>query len=391
MGENKDRTSLRDYGNMLFVVGVKLEIVFLVLLILLYFLWQVNTKMGFLISWMAWGIFFYYITLQVAKLIIYVVESVHRKKWKFGFPIGIESIPPWAMIISYLIVLVIFLGVTVRLIIQAVDAIFSAIDFVSTSFGNTSTFQKWLEIFLYRLGLTQEQAIDIAHNIINNVFIHSDLLTTLTEKMLNFVSSLSFFFDVMAGAFISILIGVEAKRIKKLVSEFGKSKRRILRNVARDLKIIHFYMVGFTGNRLIIAFIVGLVVWLGFLIAGFPNAGISALIAIITDLIPYVGPLLGWSFGILAVIPLIPTWKAFFLLSTIYVIAQVVENVVAPLMYSTNLSVPFWIVMLALIVGGKLGGVVGIIVGVPLLAAFFKIITIYFRDWESGHGKYLGD
>ena len=391
MGENRNKTSLQDYSNMLFVVGVKLEVVFLVLLIILYFLWQVNTKMGFLISWMAWGIFFYYITLQVAKLLIYIVESVNRKKWKFGFPIGIESIPTWAMVVSYLIVLVIFLGVTVRLIIQAVDAIFSAIDFVSASFDNTSAFQKWLEIFLYRLGLTQEQAIDIANNVINNIFIRSDLLTTLTEKMINFVSSLGFFFDVLAGAFISILIGAESKRIKKLVNEFEKSKRRILRNVARDLKIIHFYMVGFTGNRLIIAFIVGLVVWLGFLIAGFPNSGIAAIIAIITDLVPYVGPLLGWLFGILAVIPLVPTWQAFFILTSIYVVAQVVENVVAPLMYSTNLSVPFWIVMLALIVGGKLGGVVGVIVGVPLLAAFSKIITIYFRDWESGHGKYFGD
>lgn len=391
MGEIRNRTSLRDYGNMLFVVGVKLEIVLLVLLVILYFLWQVNTKMGFLISWMAWGIFFYYITLQVAKLLIYIVESISSKNLRFGFPIGIESIPIWAMVVSYLIVLVIFLGVTVKLIIQAVDAIFAAINFVSASFGNASAFQKWLEIFLYRLGLTQEQAIDIAHNVINNVFIRSDLLTTLTEKMINFVSSLSFFFDVLAGAFISVLIGAEAKRIKNLVNEFEKSKRRILSNVARDLKIIHFYMIGFTGNRLIIAFIVGLVVWFGFLIAGFPNAGIAALIAIITDLIPYVGPLLGWLFGILAVIPLIPTWQAFFILSSIYVVAQVVENVVAPLMYSTNLSVPFWIVMLALIVGGKLGGVVGVIVGVPLLAAFSKIMTIYFRDWESGHGKYFGD
>ncbi len=392
MKESRDRSvDIKNYSNILFSVGVKLEVTFLVLLALFYFLWQLNTKMAFLLSWLSWGVFFYYITLQVAKLIMYTVASIKDGKWKFGYPLGIEDIPTWAMIISYVIVLIVFFGVTIKLIVQTVNAMFSAASFVSGFLQNGSALQRELEILFFKLGLTQQQAIDIAQGIINNLFVHTNLITTITEKMMNFVSSLGFFFDISAGAFVSILIGMEAKNIKFLINHFSRSQRRLLSNIARDLKIIHFYMVGFTGNRLIIAFMVGFVVWLGFVIAGFPNAGIAGLVAIITDLIPYLGPILGWLFGIVAVIPIIPSWKAFFILTLIYIIAQVVENVSAPLIYSSNLSVPFWIVMLALLLGGKIGGVVGIIIGVPVFTAFSKIIVLYFREWEEGYGKYTGN
>ncbi len=392
MKESRDRSvDIKNYSNILFSVGVKLEVTFLVLLALFYFLWQLNTKMAFLLSWLSWGVFFYYITLQVAKLIMYTVASIKDGKWKFGYPLGIEDIPTWAMIISYVIVLIVFFGVTIKLIVQTVNAMFSAASFVSGFLQNGSALQRELEILFFKLGLTQQQAIDIAQGIINNLFVHTNLITTITEKMMNFVSSLGFFFDISAGAFVSILIGMEAKNIKFLINHFSRSQRRLLSNIARDLKIIHFYMVGFTGNRLIIAFMVGFVVWLGFVIAGFPNAGIAGLVAIITDLIPYLGPILGWLFGIVAVIPIIPSWKAFFILTLIYIIAQVVENVSAPLIYSSNLSVPFWIVMLALLLGGKIGGVVGIIIGVPVFTAFAKIIVLYFREWEEGYDKYTGN
>ncbi|NOZ92845.1 AI-2E family transporter [bacterium 3DAC] len=391
MKDTGDIRNIKQYTNMLFVVGVKLEVMFFFLLIVFYFVWQLNTKMAFLLSWLSWGIFFYYIALQVAKLILYAVRSVKEGKWRFGYPIGIEEIPAWTMWISYVIVLLVFFGVTIKLIAQTVSAIFAAIDFVSKFLENSNSLQKELEILLYRLGLTQEQAIQITQGIINNLFVHTNFLSTITEKMMNFVSSLGFFFDISAGAFVSILIGMEAKKIKSLINHFSNSQKKMLRNLARDLKIIHFYMVGFTGNRLIISFMVGFVIWLGFAIAGFPNAGIAGLVAIITDLIPYIGPVLGWLFGIVAVIPSMPSWKVFLVLTLIYIVGQVVENVSAPLIYSANLSVPFWIVMLALLVGGKIGGVVGIIIGVPVFAAFSKIIVLYFKEWEEGHGKHIGD
>ena len=378
----------QEYANLLFSVGIKLEVAFLLLVTLFYFVWQLNTRMEFLLSWTSWGVFFYYITLQVAKLILYFVNSIKEKKWRFGYSIGIEEIPTWTMVISYIIVFIVFFGVTVNLIVQTVNAVFSAANFVSKFLQNGSTLQKELEILFHRLGLTQQQAIDITQGIINNLFVHTNFLTTITEKMMNFVSSLSFIFDIGAGAFVSILIAMEAKNIKKLIIYFSNSHRKVLRNISRDLRIIHYFMVGFTGNRLIIAFIVGFVVWLGFAISGFPNAGISALVALITDLIPYVGPILGWLFGIVAVIPTLPSWKVFFILSLIYVVAQVVENIAAPLLYSSNLSVPFWIVILALILGGQIGGVVGIIIGVPVFAAFSKILVIYFKEWEKSSGKH---
>ncbi|GEM_PF-3313661 len=381
----------KDYANTLFAVGVKLEVVFFALVLAFYLLWQLGEKLSFLVSWLAWGIFFYYLALQVAKLLLYIVRSIKESKWRFGYTIGIEEIPAWAMSLAYVIVFVIFLGVTMTLIFQVVSSISSAIDFSSKFLKDTSLIEKELETLLYHVGLTQEQAVNIAQNIINNVFSHTDFLSVISEKMVGFVSSLEFLVDIAAGAFASVLIGMEAKNIKALITRFSSSEKRILRNLSRDLKVIHFYMVGFTGNRLLISFIVGFSVWLGFIIVGFPNAGIAALVAIVTDLIPYVGPILGWMFGVVAVMPSVPSLKALIILTAIYIISQVVENVSAPLIYSTNLSVPFWIVILALLVGGKIGGVVGIIIGVPMFTALSKIIGFYFREWEEGHVKYFSD
>jgi len=141
--------------------------------------------------------------------------------------------------------------------------------------------------------------------------------------------------------------------------------------MAHDLSyLISRQLAQFIRGRIIEAFIVGLVVTVG--LAG------------VTNLIPYIGPLVGMVPGILiALVDLGMGGQFWWIVIVYFLIAQVlVDNfILIPVLISrvSNLH-PLW-VFLAIIMGGKLYGVLGMIIGVPV-ASVIKIIILEVRHYR---------
>ncbi|HVM73313.1 MAG TPA: AI-2E family transporter [Candidatus Paceibacterota bacterium] len=134
-------------------------------------------------------------------------------------------------------------------------------------------------------------------------------------------------------------------------------------------------------GQLLLALIMGVLVFLGLTILGVPDALVLATIAGCFEIIPVFGPTLsavpavavafgsgGISLGILTI--------------ALYVIAQQFENyLIYPLVVTRVVGVPPLLVILALIVGGEFAGFLGIILSVPIAAT----IQEFVRDLERGH------
>jgi len=132
-------------------------------------------------------------------------------------------------------------------------------------------------------------------------------------------------------------------------------------------------------GQLLLALIMGVLVFLGLTILGVPNAFLLAVLAATFEIIPVFGPALsaipavaiaftagGLSLGLLTV--------------ALYVIAQQFENhLIYPLVVTRVVGVPPLLVILALIIGGQLAGFLGIILSVPIAAA----IQEFVRDLKS--------
>lgn len=130
-------------------------------------------------------------------------------------------------------------------------------------------------------------------------------------------------------------------------------------------------------GQLLLAVIIGVLVYLSLTILGVKHALLLAVIAAVFELIPVFGPVLaavpavlvafvdgGVALGILVV--------------ALYVILQQFENhLIYPLVVTKVVGVPPLLVILALIAGAKLAGFLGILLSVPAAAVLQELVRDY--------------
>ena len=137
---------------------------------------------------------------------------------------------------------------------------------------------------------------------------------------------------------------------------------------------------GFIRARFLEAAIVGFVVWIGLLIVGFPYATLLAIIAALTNLIPYLGPLIGAAPALL--IALVSTDARItasvqidlLIVSAIYFAAQLIDMIfVIPLVVAKIVNLHPVTVIIVIILGSQVLGILGMIISIPV-ASTLKLI-----------------
>jgi putative permease len=145
-------------------------------------------------------------------------------------------------------------------------------------------------------------------------------------------------------------------------------------------------MGGFIRARFLEAAIVGIVVWVGLQISGFPYASLLGLFAGITNLIPYLGPIIGAVPAILIALisddALITHSMSINLIivSSIYFFAQLVDIAfVIPLVVAKIVNLHPVTVIIVIIVGSQVMGILGMVISIPVASAI-KLIFHAFYD-----------
>ncbi|MBO7677798.1 MAG: AI-2E family transporter [Erysipelotrichaceae bacterium] len=129
---------------------------------------------------------------------------------------------------------------------------------------------------------------------------------------------------------------------------------------------------GYIRGQSIDAFLVGSLVTVALLILRVPYAMVIGLLTGIGNLIPYVGPIIG--FGSLAIVA-ISEGSLFHLAAGGAVLGLVMAidgNIINPKLLSDNVEIHPALVIVALLAGGEIGGVLGMLLAVPC-AALLKL------------------
>lgn len=136
-------------------------------------------------------------------------------------------------------------------------------------------------------------------------------------------------------------------------------------------------------GQLVLAVLIGVLVYLGLSILGIPYALVLAVIAAVFELFPVFGP-------VLASIPAIGIGFATagltgaLLVAGFYLIIHQFENhLIYPLVVTKVVGVPPLLVIIALLLGAKLAGILGILLSVPLAAIAQEI----FKDVDRARSK----
>ncbi len=131
----------------------------------------------------------------------------------------------------------------------------------------------------------------------------------------------------------------------------------------------HRYIVG----QCIEAVILGALCTIGMIIFRLPYASMIGALIAFTALIPIAGAYIGAGVGAFMILTVSPI-KALFFLIYIVVLQQLEGNIIYPRVVGTSIGLPGIWVLFAVTVGGGLYGVVGMLLGVPLVAAVYRLV-----------------
>jgi len=144
----------------------------------------------------------------------------------------------------------------------------------------------------------------------------------------------------------------------------------------------HNYIVGQCTEALII----GVLCTAGMLILKLPYATMIGALIAFTALVPIAGAWIGAGVGAFMILTVSPM-KALIFLIFILVLQQFEGNVIYPRVVGSSIGLPGIWVLVAVTVGGGIGGVMGMLFAVPVLATIYKLVANDIRKRDKDKKK----
>ena len=221
---------------------------------------------------------------------------------------------------------------------------------------------------------------------------------SLVEKAISFVTAglggvmgsvftiVSSIFSTVLNVFISIIFSVYLLSEKeRLISGIDKVAGTYIKPAAKNWldnvigvvnKCFHRFLVGQCTE----AVILGLLCMIGMSIFGFPYATMIGTLVGFTALIPVAGAYIGASVGAFMVFTAGSLLEALLFIVFIIVLQQLEGNLIYPKVVGNTIGLPGIWVLAAVIVSGSVMGIAGMLIGVPLTAAVYKLVKRDVRE-----------
>lgn len=290
-----------------------------------------------------------------------------------------------ATFVSLAVLIAIVTGLISMLIPQLIASIRSIIDALPDSIANL---QRWLTQILIDHPEIEQMILEYYGNQITNVqsWLNDSLIDNFHkldryyQVLRGFYSGLSSVLNVVKNVLIGLIVMVYLLNMKdKLRTQakmivYGLFSVRVANKILEEGRYVDSVFGGFIIGKLVDSLIIGILSFILMTIMNMPYVLVVSVIIGVTNVIPFFGPFIGAipsAFLILLVNPM----KCLYFIVFILLLQQFDGNILGPriLGNSTGLS-SFWVLFSILLFGG-LFGFVGMIIGVPTFAVFYKLLT----------------
>ena len=298
-----------------------------------------------------------------------------------SFPVRALShiMPRWlAILLTYLVLvglLILAFSILVPLLIEQLGGLISSAPRIARSADRFA--RDLLQPLADQNMLSGRSPDEVISNVLDQLSNRAqDLARNLLGSLVGYFSTaINFGVNLLGALFVSVYLLLDVRRIKaaylrtlphryrwdglELWNDEGASLSKYLSGLALDLVIQ------------------GALTTVALFILGVPYAILLGAVVSATAIIPYIGAFLGGVPGVIVAFFVSPTTGILTVL--VYVAIQQLDgNFIMPRIQGEVLRVHPIIVLLAIVIGGGLGGLVGIIVSVPLLA-ILRVLFDFFR------------
>jgi predicted PurR-regulated permease PerM len=263
-------------------------------------------------------------------------------------------------------------------------------DSVTKLYSNIPAYIKNLEVMSTKITVNNTRVEEMINALLESL--ETTLISIIKDKFLpnmntilvtissGIVGSIKFVMNFLVGIIVAIyILGSKeemAAQCKKVIySVFSKKTGNTILDA---FECINNVFGGFINGKIIDAFIIGIICAIFCCSVKMPYAVLISVVVGVTNLIPFFGPFIGAIPSALLVLVDDPQMCIVFVIF-IVILQQVDGNIIGPLILgdSTGLSA-LWI-MFAILVGGNLFGLAGMILGVPVLACIYIFVTMVIK------------
>jgi predicted PurR-regulated permease PerM len=191
-------------------------------------------------------------------------------------------------------------------------------------------------------------------------------------------STFSSVFTVFTLMVMSFYLMLDRPHLHKKVAWISKDKKH-LEMADKYIDDLEHQLGGWVRGQVILMLLIGFIIYIGLFLLGIPYALPLALLAGLFEIVPNIGPVMAAIpaviFGYVVGGPFMGGVLVIFYL----VIQQLENNIVVPRIMKQSADVNPLISIVAILMGLKLGGVVGALLGVPIYIVFRATYSIWFK------------
>ena len=185
-------------------------------------------------------------------------------------------------------------------------------------------------------------------------------------------------YNVLMGHVISIYIILDMKKLKRSARKvvYALSPKKKEQEVWQTMKQCSHIFNGFLIGKMIDSLIIGILCLIAMSILKLPYALLLSLIVCITNMIPYFGPIIGAIPGVMIYL-FIDIRYAFIFALMILILQQFDGLYLGPKILGDQTGIkPLWVIF-GITVGGAYFGVMGMFLGVPVVAVIMYLLQLF--------------
>lgn len=279
---------------------------------------------------------------------------------------------PLAIVITLLLVFALIIGLVIFIIPQLSDSI-------ETLVSSIPEYLKSLEAMMNNY----TASVDIFNEVWNQILtMWKDILQvlgqvtgTLVTQVLSITigvtsSIINFFIGMILAIYMLASKEKLVLQIKKIMYAF--MKKHFVDKAIEIGKIANFKFSKFIAGQCTEAVIIGILCFVGMLIFSMPYPLLVSVIIGVTALIPIFGAFVGTIPAVFIIFMYSPI-TAFWFIILIIVIQQIEGNLIYPRVVGNSIGLSALWVMFAMMVGGSLFGILGMLIGIPLFGVAYTV------------------
>lgn len=335
--------------------------------------------------------------LLLGAVIAYVLNLLLRRIEAFYFPNSknpkvIKSRRPVCLLLSFLALFLIIILVVNLVVPELASSIRLIVEEIP---GVVEEIRLWALETFREVPAVQEALADMNidwKETLTRIF--GILMAGAGGLFTSVMSAVSGLFGAVAQTLIGTIFAIYLLSTKETLSEQADTLMKVyLKPQAREkilytAEVFHKTFSSFIVGQVIEAVIIGALCALGMMFLRIPYAAMTGTVVGVTALIPVVGAYIGAAVGAFMVFTVNPVQAVVFIIFLIC-LQQLEGNLIYPKVVGSSIGLPGMWVLAAVTIGGGVLGVGGMLLGVPLTAALYRLLwaDVRVRLERKEHGK----